>query len=142
MILFSTLVWYLIARRFLVLIVKRALVRGIRPLATGFIAFLATPVVSIILIMSVLGSFVGVVGLVAYAFAILLALVSGTAVVGQFIMTHVKKSEQALSPVTLSVGVLATLVAAFIPFIGPTLLLMVFLVTMGAIVDLLLHPDA
>ena len=140
MLLFSTLVWYLIARRFLVRIVNRALVRGIRPIATGFIAFFAMPVVSIILIMSVLGGFVGVAGLVAYVFAILLALVSGIAVLGQFIMTQIKKGEQTISPVTLGVGVLVALISIFIPFIGPVLLLTVFLVTLGAIVDLLLHP--
>ncbi len=141
MLLFSTLVWYLIARRFLIKIIDRALVRGIRPIATGFVAFFAMPVVSIILIMSVLGGFVGVAGLVAYVFAVLLALVSGTAVLGHFIMTHIKKSEQTLSPITLGVGVVATLVAAFIPLLGLALLLTVFLVTLGAIVDLLLHPD-
>lgn len=142
MVLFSTLVWYLIARRFLVLIVTRALVRGIRPMATGFIAFFAMPVVSVILIMSVLGGFVGVAGLVAYVCAVLLALVSSTAVLGQFIMTYLKKGEQTISPVTLGVGVLAALIAAFIPFVGPVVLLAVFLVTLGAIVDLLLHPNS
>ena len=86
MVLFSTLVWYLLARRYLDRIIKRALVRGIRPMATGFIAFFATPLISVVLIMTILGAFVGATALVAYIFAILLALVSSTAVLGQFIM--------------------------------------------------------
>ena len=141
MLLFSTLVWYLIARRFLTKIIDRALVRGIRPMATGFIAFFATPLISVILIVSVLGSFVGVTALIAYVFAILLALVSAVAVLGHFIMMHAKKGEHPLSPLTLAVGALATTLAVFIPFLGPVILLAVFLVTLGAIVDLLLHPD-
>ena len=142
MVLFTALVWYLVARRFLVRIIDRALVRGIRPMATGFIATFATPVLAVILIVTVLGGFVGVTALIGYILAILLALVSSTAVMGQFLMNQVKKTSVPLSPVTLGVGVLASGICLFIPFIGPAILLIFFLITLGAIVDLFLHPAA
>jgi cytoskeletal protein CcmA (bactofilin family) len=142
MLLFSTLIWYLIARRFLIKIINRALVRGIRPFATGFIAFFAAPLIAVILIVSVLGSFVGITALIAYIFALLLAVVSGVAVLGQFIVLHTRKGEQPLSPLSLAIGVLAATLLAFVPLLGPILLLTLFLVTLGAIVDLLLHPEA
>lgn len=141
MVLFSTLVWYLLARRYLDRIIKRALVRGIRPMATGFIAFFATPLISVVLIMTILGAFVGATALVAYIFAILLALVSSTAVLGQFIMNQIKKGEEPLSPLVLGVGVFVSGLCLFVPYIGPAVLLTAFLATLGAIVDLLLHPD-
>ena len=52
MVLFSALVWYLVARKLLTAIVDRALVRGIRPVATGFITFFAAPVIIVILTIS------------------------------------------------------------------------------------------
>jgi cytoskeletal protein CcmA (bactofilin family) len=139
--LFTALVWYLIARKYIARIIKRALTRSIRPAATGFIALFATPVIALVLIMTILGSFVGVAALVAYIFAILIAVVSSSAVIGNFVVIHVKKSEVPLSPYVILVGVFTAILCLFIPFVGPVVLLMAFLVTLGAIVDLLLHPD-
>ena len=142
MVLFAVLVWYLIARKFLTRIVDRALVPSIRPVATGFIAVFATPVLAIILIASVLGGFVGVTALITYILIVLLAFISSTAVLGQFIMNQVKKNKVALAPLTLGVGIVAAVVCLFIPFLGPAILLVAFLVTLGAIVDLFLHPTS
>lgn len=141
MVLFSILVWYLIARRLLERIVARALTRSVRPVINGFFTLFGAPVVAGILIVTVLGSFVGVTMFVAYLLALLLAMVSGVAVFGQLVMMHIPKQQSAtLTPLTLGVGVVATGLCLFIPLIGPVLLLTVFMITLGAIVDLLLHP--
>jgi len=140
-VLFSVLVWYMIARRYLVRIIERALVRSIRPAATGFIALFAAPFVAVVLILTVLGSIVGVISLVAYIFAMLLAIVSSTAVLGQLVTNQVKKAEVPLSPTVILVGVAATTLCVLVPFVGPVILITAFLITLGAIIDLLLHPD-
>lgn len=140
MMLFSTLVWYLIAKNILVRITERALVRGIRPSATGFIFFFAAPVVTGILLLSVLGTMVGVAALLAYIFAILIALFSVSAVIGQLMMYVYKKRFPALTPLTLIVGVIGVCLLVLIPVIGPLLLIGLLIITLGAIVDLILHP--
>jgi hypothetical protein len=142
MLLFTVLVWYLIARQFLVRIIDRALVRTIRPAATGFIALFATPVIVTILVVSVLGTLVGITALFAYLLALLLAGVSSTVVLGHLVLKLLMKQPLALTPLTLGVGVLSVSVCLFIPIIGPIILFSVMVITLGAIVDLLLRPDA
>lgn len=140
MILFSTLVWYLVAKNVLVRVTERALVRGIRPMATGFIFFFAGPVVIMILILSVLGTMVGVTALVAYMFALLLSLFSVSALVGQLMMYVYKKRFPPITPLTLVLGVLGVALLALIPVIGAVTLIVLLIVTLGAFVDLVLHP--
>ena len=140
MVLFSALVWYLIARKLLTSIVDRALVRGIRPVATGFITFFAAPVIIVILTISVLGTLVGITAFAAYLFAVLLAIVSSAAVLGQLIIKLYKKELSPLSPLTLCIGVAAMTLLAVIPAIGPIALVALFMITLGALVDLVLHP--
>lgn len=141
MALFSTLVWYLVAKTTLIRITERALVRGIRPSATGFIFFFAAPVVIGILLLSVLGTMVGVAALVAYIFAILIALFSVSAVVGQIMMYVYKKRFPPITPMTLIVGVIGVCVLVLIPIVGPLVLIGLLIITLGAIVDLILHPS-
>lgn len=141
MILFSTLVWYLIAKNVLVRTTERALVRGIRPMATGFIFLFAAPVVTVILLLSVLGTLVGVTALVAYLFALLVSLFSVSAIVGQLMMYAYKKQFVPLSPLTLIVGVAGVTLLALIPVLGPVTLIILCIVTLGALVDLVLHPN-
>lgn len=140
-VLFSVLVWYMVARTYLTKITERALARSVRPVLTGFIAFFATPVVSIILLMTMLGSVVGVAGLLAYLLFITLALVSAVAVIGQFATVHLKKAAVPLAPMSILLGVATTFICLIVPFVGPVILMTAFLVTLGAIVDLLLHGD-
>jgi predicted acyltransferase (DUF342 family) len=140
MVLFSTLVWYLVSKNVLIRVTERALVRGIRPMATGFVFFFAGPVVFMILILSVLGTLVGVTALVAYIFALLLSLFSVSAVVGQLMMYAYKKRFPPLAPLTLVIGVAGVAVLALIPVFGPLALIMLLIVTLGALVDLVMHP--
>jgi len=140
MVLFSALVWYLVARKLLTAIVDRALVRGIRPVATGFITFFAAPVIIVILTISVLGTLVGITAFAAYLFATLLAIVSSAAVLGQLIVKLYKKELSPLSPLTLCIGVAAMTLLAVIPVFGLIALVGLFMITLGALVDLVLHP--
>ncbi len=140
MVLFSALVLYLVARKTLTAIVDRALVRGIRPVATGFITLFAAPVIIVILTVSVLGTLVGITALAAYLFAVLLAAVSTAAVLGQLIVKLYKKELSPLSPLALCIGVAAMTLLAVLPVVGPIALVALFMITLGALVDLVLHP--
>jgi hypothetical protein len=138
--LFSTLMWYLVAKSILTETTQRALVRGIRPMATGFIFFFAAPVVIMILLLSVLGSLVGVAALAAYIFALIISFFSVSAVIGQLLIYAYKKKFEPVTPVTLALGVAGVSVLMLVPVIGPIFLILLLIVTLGALVDVVLHP--
>jgi hypothetical protein len=140
--LFSVLVWYLIARSFLTSIVKRALSRNPRPVLLGALTLFITPLVAVVLTVSVLGTLVGITAFFAYVLVILLAVISSSAVLGQLIFKLInKKTTSVLTPVSLGVGVLGVCVCVVIPIVGPLLLLALFIITLGALVDILLKPN-
>jgi hypothetical protein len=139
--LFSVLVWYMIARSFLQKIVDRALVRTARPTMLGFIAFLIAPVVIIVLLVSMLGTLVGITALSAYFLMVCLSIISGAAVLGQLLLKLKKDTAPVVSPLSLALGVVGVTVLSLIPIIGGVILLALMLVTVGAIVDIVIRPN-
>ena len=94
------------------------------------------------LTVSVLGTLVGITAFIAYILVILLAAISGSAVLGQLIMRLINKNTPStLTLVTLGVGVLGVSACVIIPVLGPLLLLALFVLTLGALVDVLLKPN-
>ena len=139
--LFSSLIWYLLAKVVLKKIVDRALKRSVRPILLGFITFFAAPVIIVILTVSVLGTFVGLASLFAYLLMIFIAVMSIAAVAGALVFRQYKKqSVNSVSPFTLLLGVAVMVLCIVVPVIGPLALTALFLVTLGAMVDLLLRP--
>ncbi len=139
--LFSSLVWYMVARPFLTKIVERALTRSVRPTLIGLLTFFASPAIIIILTVSVLGTLVGISAFFAYVLIILLAFVSSSVVLGQLVMKYgFKKTTVELTPVTLALGVVVTSLCFLIPVLGQLVLLAAFVVTLGAIIDVILRP--
>ena len=140
-VLFSSLVWYMVGRSFLSQIVNRALARSVRPTLTGLLTFFASPAIILILTVSVLGTLVGITAMFAFMLAILLSLISSTVVLGQLVMTKVfKQKSKDISPLTLGVGVLLTFACVIIPILGPMVLIATFIVTLGALVDVIIRP--
>jgi cytoskeletal protein CcmA (bactofilin family) len=139
--LFSVLVWYMVARTFLQKIVDRALVRSARPGLLGFLAFLIVPLIIVVLLVSMLGTLVGLTALSAYFLMVCLGIVSGAAVLGQLIMKLKKGNTNTISPLSLTLGVIGITVCALVPFVGGVVLLALLLVTVGAIVDIVIRPN-
>ena len=139
--LFSSLMWYLLARTVLTKIVDRALTRSIRPILLGFITFFAAPVIIVILTVSVLGTFVGLASFFAYMLLLFITVMSMAAVIGVLALRqYKKKAVVAVNPLALLLGVSLLALALVVPFVGPLLIMGLFLITMGAIADLLLRP--
>jgi hypothetical protein len=133
--------WYLLARTVLTKIVDRALTRSVRPVLLGFITFFAAPVIIVILTVSVLGTFVGLASFFAYVLLLFITIMSMSAVLGVFALRQYKKqSVPVVTPLSLLLGVALLAIALAIPVVGPILFLSLFLVTMGAIADVLLRP--
>lgn len=140
MLLFSVLVWFLIGRSLLQMIVTRAVTRSVRPTLLGFIALLFAPVAIVVLLVSVLGSLVGVVALFAYMLALVLSLVAMCAVAGTLLMKVFNQPAEALTLATVLLGTFFIAIAFLLPFIGLVLVMALFLVTLGALIDIVLRP--
>jgi hypothetical protein len=142
-ILFSSLVWYMMARPLLLKVVERSLSQNMRQFVIGLIIFFVAPIIIGILTVSVLGTLVGITAFFAYVLAMLLTVISTTVVAGQLVMDQlVKKNARTLTPLTLLVGVGVCALLVIIPYIGPILLLGLFIVTLGALADVLLRPKS
>jgi len=140
--LFAVLAWFLVARQRLNLIAERALDSKYRPLLIGLAVIMFTPFAALVLLLSVLGTLVGTALLFTYGLVLVLGVLSMPATIGKLVLRLVRKEEKVLSPLTLVVGVVVMAAILFVPVIGPVVFLGFFIVSLGAIVDLLLKPNA
>jgi cytoskeletal protein CcmA (bactofilin family) len=139
--LFSVALWYLLGRRLLNRIVTRALAPSVRPVMTGTIVMLLAPFAISILLVSVLGLIAGAVLLFGYILFLILALVASTAVIGQLVVSTVKKGANQVTLISLIIGSLILAGCFVVPVVGPIVLLGFLLLTFGSIMDLLLRAN-
>lgn len=140
--LFSVLAWFLIARSLMAKMVERALVKSVRPALLGFITLVAAPVVFMVLTVSIIGTVVGVAGILLYVALLIIAFVGMSATLGTLIIDKLaKKKAQVVTPYSLIAGVVGIMVLVLIPILGPIILFVLLLVTLGAMVDMVLRHD-
>lgn len=139
--LFSTLVWYLVSRKSLNLVVERALTRSVRPVLIGTVALFMTPIAISILWVSIIGSIIGLVVLLGYVLFLLLSIVGLGAVLGQLLMKIFNQPVKHVSLLTLVVGVAGVVLLMLLPVLGIAILLGLMIVTFGAMIDLLIRPN-
>lgn len=140
-ILFSVALWYLLSRRMLQRVVNRALMPGIRPVLVGVLFILLAPFAISILMVSMLGFFVGFALLSAYLLFLTLALVATPAVMGHLVMSLTKSDVPSVTLLTLLLGTVITAVCFVVPVVGPVIFLGFFILTFGALIDLLIRSN-
>ncbi len=140
MVLFSVLVWFLIGRSLLQKIVTRAVTRSVRPTLLGFLALLFVPIATVVLLLSLLGSLVGIIALFAYLLALTLSLVAMGAVAGVILMKVFNQPAEILTLATILLGTFFVGIVCMLPFIGPIFIMALFLITLGALLDIVLRP--
>ncbi len=140
-ILFSVLVWYLISRRSLSAVVNRALIRSFRPLFLGFATVILTPIIISVLILSMIGTLVGVTALFGYLFLGALSIIALVAVLGQLMMFAFNRPSEHVSLFSLSVGVVGVMLLTLLPVLGQAILLLLMVLSIGAMIDLLIRPN-
>ncbi|MCA9359803.1 hypothetical protein H6781_01520 [Candidatus Nomurabacteria bacterium] len=133
--LFSVLAWYLVSRKSLSFVIGRALVNSPRPFLTGLITFIFVPVVIGLLFVSMIGSFVGVVLLLAYLLFIALSLIGMVAILGQLLMLAFNRKSKGVSLLALVVGIFGFILLSMLPTIGELIVFALMILTLGAIVD-------
>lgn len=139
--LFSVALWYLLSRRMLQRVTNRALQPIIRPALVGGLVLLLTPFAISILLVSMLGFLAGVVLLATYVLFFTLSIVALPATLGQFSLALFRKEVPSISLLSLLLGTAVVGLCLVVPVIGPIVLLGFFVLTFGAIVDLLIRSN-
>lgn len=131
--LFATLSLYLIARKRVEALAAESTKRYSVKLLIGFAVLFLVPIAVIILLVSVLGIFVGLIGLFAFCALFLLTLPLMSIVLGSIVAELVTKKNQISVP-RIILG--ATLVHALslVPIIGFVAISLLFLVTLGNVI--------
>ncbi len=128
--LFAALVFYLFFKRFTLRVVEEAQSRQLRAVLIGLAVVFLTPIVGLVLLVTTLGSIIGVMLLLSYLILVLLGMVLMGAVAGGYIMT-LRKQGSLLSVLSVVVGVALVHVLLYVPIVGPVLLIPLTLLTLG-----------
>lgn len=131
--LFATLSLYLLFRKRVEALGAASLERTGFKAFIGFAALIVTPFAVVILLVSMLGTVVGLIGLASFILLLLLSMALMSVVVGSFLALVVTK-KPSVNIVTILGGAAALHVVLFIPVIGPMIMLAVFFITMGTLV--------
>ncbi len=138
-ILISALAIGLIFRRFSSEVVSHATARTLAMLGRGFVAILVLPVASVILLVSLVGIPLGVIGLASTTALLVFASLVTPVVLGSAVHKIVAKpAEYRVDWLTILVGTLVYIVLGFIPVVGWLVIALAMLATLGAIVKILL----
>ncbi len=137
--LFSILVWYLVSRRSLTMVVNQAVMKSVRPLILGFVTTIFLPLVFSLLLVSVIGTLVGIAFMFGYLSLIVVSLIGVPAVFGRLLMNIFNRPSQQVTLLSLVVGIIGVALCMLIPLIGPMVLLALMIVTFGAVIDVLIR---
>lgn len=139
MLLFTGLVLYWLVRQPLERVIKHALTKPGRSLVTGFASGLSVPVLSIILMLTIIGIPLALVLIATYLAGLVLANVLAGVLLGVWLDKLVLKPKQfRLTWVTVVAGLGIFFLLSRVPLIGWLAGGFVTLVTFGAMVDLLI----
>ncbi len=133
MLLFAGLSLYLLAKpKVEHLILRTSGSYGVRGLV-GIAALILVPFVSVLLMTSILGFFVGILCLLIFFILVLLAWILSGAMLGTLLLMPMNK-QVSVTVFSVMVGTVAFGLLPLLPFAGIFLALLVFVVTLGAIV--------
>ncbi len=132
--LFGALVWLLLFKSFITKISLDSKNHGLRRIFIGFGFIFLVPITAVIMLFSTLGSMLGLLLLFSYgAFIIFAWLISGI-LLGSFVSTYLNRN-QAPSVFHIVVGVLILHILIYIPIVGPLILLVLMLLTVGLLAE-------
>jgi hypothetical protein len=136
--LFSVLVWYWLSRETLQKVTDRTLEFSIRNFLFGFTFIIFALLASLILLVSGIGLFVGLVSLLVYGVFLLMAMIALPSVIGHLLIKSFSRKVSQISPLTLFIGIIGVTLCILVPVVGHVLLAGLFVLILGAMVSLLI----
>lgn len=133
--LFGALVFFLLFKRFTVKVAESAETRQFRAVLIGFATLFLMPLAAMILLLSTLGSLLGILLMFVYlAFLILTYILMG-GVAGSFLLSVMKRGSGAVTVLSIVLGVALVHLLMYVPMIGAILILPLFVLTLGIVVE-------
>ncbi len=133
--LFGALVFFLLFKRFLVRVAESAETRQFRAVLIGFATLFLMPLAAMILLLSTLGSLLGILLVFVYFALLVLTYILMGGVAGSYLMSVLKRGSPAVSVLSIVFGVALVHVLMYVPMVGAILLLPLFVLTLGIIVE-------
>lgn len=125
------LIMSLLLRRWSTELVSRAVERPFLELGRGLIVFAAMPVISVLLLVTILGIPFGIIGLIGYVAVLMFAWIMTPIVVGSVIYQYFSKKWE-VNWKTILLGAFAYSILGVIPFVGWAVQLALMLIVLGA----------
>ena len=130
--LFASLSLFLVGRKLVVRYARVATQNIAKSAFVGFGVLVTVPIAIVILMVSVLGLFLGLIGLALFALMIFLALPLLNIVAGGLIARTFMHTTE-VNVLTVTLGALAVQVMLFVPILGAVLLFLLFLTAVGGL---------
>lgn len=131
--LFAALIWYLLFNNVLLKVSNLVNNHLFRNTLVGFGVFFLTPIASLILLISTLGSFLGIMLIFTYLTLIFAAIVISGTMLGAYVLKLAKRSTGNITLFTVLLGTTFYYLLLFISVIGIIIVLLSTLATLGAL---------
>ena len=130
--LFAALVWFLFFRRMLNAVVLQTNKHPLRSMLVGFGLFFLIPIASMILLISTLGSLLGVTLLFIYFVLTLISLTISGIIISSYLAKLINKPTEVTMPLVI-IGTLVAFACMFVPVVGFFVFIAALLTTLGAL---------
>ncbi len=129
----SALAFGLIFQKYAIAMVRGAAAGPLLELGRGFAVVVITPIASVVLLVTVLGIPLGLLGLVAFVAMCIFASIAGPIVLGSVVhKLTMKPNDYQVTWLTILIGVVLYSILGWIPIIGWLARFVIFLITLGA----------
>lgn len=135
----SALVLGLVFRRFSMETITKATERPLLELGRGLVAFAALPVLSVLVLITVIGIPLGILGLISFVALLIVMWIMAPVLVGSVVYRYFSKRGLEVSWKTIVLGVIIFSLIGLIPFIGTLAKVLIMLLSLGAVVAIKLQ---
>lgn len=129
---FTTLVFFLLLRPHLSRLLDELKSEPLRIGLIGLISVFAAPILSVVLLVTVLGAWIGLVLLLTTILKFIFGIIIMPILVGGYLMSFVSKGRK-LDLLSVVVGIVAIFILSQIPVVGPLVIAISFVLTIGAV---------
>lgn len=123
-------------RRYSTEVVRRATERPLSELGRGLLVLIALPIVSVILLVTILGIPFGILGLISFVALLLFTCIIAPIVVGSVVWRYFSHTEMEVSWKTILLGVFVFQLLGFVPLVGWLVQAVAALITAGVIASI------
>jgi hypothetical protein len=133
----ASLIVGLVFRRYSQTLVEKATANPLKELGRGIVTFIVLPILSIILLVTIIGIPLGILGLLSFIILCIFATIITPIFLGALVYKWIsRKSDYVVNWKTILLGVVVYSLLGFIPFLGWLAVCISFMITLGAVLNI------